>query len=333
MQLNLKQLPAHLKSKLLPIYLITGDILLLRQEAKDALRHAARSAGYTHYQRFDVEGHFDWSALTHAANHYSLFDEKIFIEFYNPDGKFDAEAGKVLSTYCENPPEEKILLINCPKLSGSQQKTRWFKSIQDKGAVLTIWPIKNHELPAWLNERLHQANFNVEKEALLYLAESTEGNLLASQQAITKLQLLFPEKKTINLHEMSMAVNDNAQFDIFELSRYCLQSNARGILRALYHLSVETEPTLVLWLLARECRSLLTMSYQLQAGQSLAQVLNSQWEIHKPLYQMALQRLTLKKLESILKKCCQADQIIKGVLPGDSWQTLTNISLELAGAL
>ncbi len=330
MQLSLKQLPIHLKNTLAPIYLITGDVLLLRQEAKDAIRQAAQRAGFVHYQRFDVEAQFDWQRLAYTANHFSLFDEKIFIEISNPEGKFDDEASKVICAYCENPPEDKILLLNCPKLTGPQQKTRWFKALQEKAIVLTIWPIKIHEFPAWLMERLKQANFTADKDALTYLAESTQGNLLASQQAITKLQLLFPEKKTIGLQEMSMAINDNAQFDIFELSRCCLQGQPREVLRIFAHLAVEAEPTLVLWLLARDCRSLLTMFYQLQQGQSMAQVLSSQWDTHKPLYQQALNRQNMKTLETLLKKCSRADQIIKGVLPGDAWQTLTDISLELA---
>lgn len=331
MQLNAQQLSQHLKGPLLPIYLISSDTPLLRQEARDAIRQAAQRLGYQQVQRLEVDTAFQWTQLMQLAQSYSLFAESTLIELHNPAAKFDAEAGKTLLAYCATPPADKLLLIVTGKLSSSQQKTRWYQEIAALGAVVVLWPVKPQELPQWIQTRLRQANLLADADSIRLLAELTEGNLLATQQAITKLRLLFPNQP-IGVKEMASACSDSAQFNVFELSQYILQGDCRSVLRVLQHLrSSDTEATLVLWLLARECRELLNMREQLQHGQTLAAVLAKQWSSLKSLYQAALKRVQVAQLQQILLACQAVDQMIKGVSPGDPWNALTRISLELAG--
>lgn len=93
---------------------------------------------------------------------------------------------------------------------------------------------------------------------------------------------------------MASVVSDHAQFNVFELSKQLLSGNRRNLIRILHQLrATGVEPTLVLWLLARECR-----------------------------------QLANKKL---LLACQEADQMIKGVTPGDPWNAIMRISLDFAG--
>lgn len=332
MQLNPLQLVQHLKSKLLPVYLISGDVPLLCQEAHDAIRKAAQTAGFTDRQRLEVESGFHWQQLTGLANSYNLFAEQTLIELHNPAAKFDKDANEVLVNYCEKPPADKILLLVTSKLSSAQQKTRWYKAISDFGAVISIWPVKVAELPQWIQTRLQQHQLKADAASIKLLAEWTEGNLLATHQAIIKLKLLYPQQ-AITVKEMAEAISDSAQFNVFELGQYILQSDCRSVLRVLSHLkSADAEPTLILWLLARECRELLHMLEELQQGKPLATVLQHQWTSLKALYQSALRRVTSAQLKKILLDCQAADQIIKGASPGNIWDRLTQISLALAGA-
>jgi len=63
MNLRPEQLAAHLaRGGLRTLYTVHGDEPLLVQEAADAVRAAARSAGYTERKVFTVAGaYFDWS--------------------------------------------------------------------------------------------------------------------------------------------------------------------------------------------------------------------------------------------------------------------------------
>ena len=195
---------------------------------------------------------------------------------------------------------------------------------------MPIWPVKAAELPGWIQARLQQTNLRADAAAVRLLAESTEGNLLATQQAVIKLHLLYPGQ-AIGVKEMSEVISDSAQFNVFELSPYLLRGDGRGVLRALHHLRAsDAEPTLVLWLLAKECRDLFGMAERLAQGQPLSAVTAGQWSTLQPLYQAALKRVNTTKLKQLLSACHAADQIIKGVAPGQVWPALTQISLDLA---
>ena len=76
MQLNQQQFIPHLKGPLLPVYLLSGDTPLLRQEARDALRQAASNAGYTNHQRFTVDtGFVDlWKSFNPRGEIYPTLD-------------------------------------------------------------------------------------------------------------------------------------------------------------------------------------------------------------------------------------------------------------------
>ena len=105
MQLRLDQLSAHLSKgagALKPVYTLYGDEPLLAQEAGDAIRTAARAAGFTERQVHTVSGaHFDWSGLLSAASEMSLFGDKQIIEIRIPSGKPGKEGSQALQQYCE----------------------------------------------------------------------------------------------------------------------------------------------------------------------------------------------------------------------------------------
>ena len=103
MQLRPDQLAAALARGLKPIYTIHGDEPLLAQEAGDAIRAAARQAGYTERKVYSVSGaHFDWSGLLGASQAMSLFADRQLIEIRIPNGKAGKDGSDALQRYCES---------------------------------------------------------------------------------------------------------------------------------------------------------------------------------------------------------------------------------------
>src|ERR1700729_4574194 len=76
LRLNADQLPAALARGLAGIYLVSGDEPLLVGEAADAIRAAARAAGYADRQVFFVDRSFNWDELRLASQSLSLFAER-----------------------------------------------------------------------------------------------------------------------------------------------------------------------------------------------------------------------------------------------------------------
>ena len=140
-KLRPEQLSQALSKQLAPIYLVSGDEPLLIQEACDAIRQAARQAGFSERELYHVDNSFEWGQLLAAANSLSLFAEKKIIELRMPNGKPGDKGGKALIEYTQSPASDNLLLVVTDKLDGATQKSKWFKAIDDAGIHVQVWPI------------------------------------------------------------------------------------------------------------------------------------------------------------------------------------------------
>lgn len=331
MELSLKQLPNHLKHSIKSIYLISGDVPLLVQEARDAIRQAAKIAGFQQRELLNIEPGFNWSQFTSLTQNFNLFSKHCLIEINNPNTKFDEHATQALTMYLQNPSHDHVIVIATGKLTTAQKKTHWYKCIKMTGVVILIWPINAHELPQWIKARCLQKGINANTDSIIMLAEATEGNLLATQQALEKLQLLFPSQ-SITCKEMAAVITDNTHFNVFDLVNYVLAGKSQHVIRVMRSLNNKgTEPALVLWALLRELRQLSHMVQQLQQNISIQQILQKEWPSRKPLLKAALSRLNMTTLNDLLLLAARTDQIIKGIIPGNPWETLLQLCLQLAG--
>ena len=92
MRLSADQLSASLARNLKGMYLVSGDEPLLVGEAADAIRAAARAAGYADRTVFFIDRSFAWDELRHASQSLSLFAERRLFELRMPGGKPDKGA-------------------------------------------------------------------------------------------------------------------------------------------------------------------------------------------------------------------------------------------------
>lgn len=293
MQLRLDQLDKHLQQPLAPVYLISGDVPLLIQEACDHLRSAATKQGFTEREIFQVETGFNWNNLTDISNTLSLFSTKQLIEL-RVNNSITEASSKVLQAYLAQPPSDKILLICTHKLDAKTQQTAWFQAINKIGITLAIWPIEKAQLPTWIAKRLAQAELQAEPAGIQLLAEHVEGNLLACAQEIEKLKLMYG-KGSLSTEAIAQAISNSSRFNIFNLTDAITTGNKKRILQILHGLKNEAiEPILVLWALARAARN-----------------------TRNP------------KQAALLKQAYRIDCMIKGLEIGNVWHELQRLSLAL----
>ncbi len=208
--MHIDQLDNHLKINLAPIYLISGDEILLVQESVEKIKHASYQKGFCDRKIYQAETGFDWTQLMESANSFSLFSEKTLIELRIPSGKITETGKKFLIEYSENPPKDKILLISAGKLSPSVKAGKWVKAIEKKGEFIPVWSITKKQLPYWIRQRLQKNNMHIDSDAVNFIVESVEGNLLVANQEIEKLRLLYGEKK-LSLDDIISATGNNAR--------------------------------------------------------------------------------------------------------------------------
>jgi DNA polymerase III subunit delta len=334
MQCRYEQLHQQLnKPVLAPIYLIFGEEIVLIQAACNAIRLAAKKAGFTDRLVFYADTHFNGTALIGCMNNYGLFADKQLLELHLSQG-YSETITQTLALYAKNPPSNKLLLIIAGKMDRRLQQTAWFKSIEQVGLVIPTWPLHPPQLLRWVAERFHAIGLKIEKAAIECLIFATEGNLLATAQTIEKLSLYFDETNNVITTDMLMqALSNNARFDPFKLADAALEGNSQRCLRILAHLKEEgVEPLLILWALSRECRLLATFAFELKLGKNLIRLFKEQhvWEKRQLLFQQALRRHTLTHCYRLLSLASRIDQLIKGIGTGHVWNTLQTLSLEIA---
>lgn len=335
MQLALAQLATCLGRGLRPLYVLTGDEPLLISEAQDAIRAAARHEGYAERCLFTAEGNFDWSQVRAEAQATSLFAARRVLDLRLPTGKPGTAGAQFLQEHARALPPELLTLLTLPRLDRTAQSSKWFQALDAAGAVINVPPVERRQLPAWLAERLARQQQSAEAETLAWLADRVEGNLLAARQEVIKLGLLFPPG-ALAAEDVRRAVLDVARFDVFQLGDAVLAGDLPRVSRVLMALEDEgVAAALVLWALTQEIRTLLRLKIGLRTGGSLPQLLRDArvWASRKTQTERALGGLTLPRLRQALLAAARADRVVKGLEPGETWDTLLQVALTIARPL
>ena len=326
-------LAGQLQKSLAPIYYVTGDEPLQLGQACDQIRAAAQRQGYTDRQVFYAERGFDWQLFGQSTSNLSLFAERKLLDIRLGGSTPGKDGAKVLQEYAQHPAPDTILLLSGDKLESAQQRSAWFTALEQSGVIVQIWPIEAAQLPPWLVQRLQQRGLVCTLETARCLADQVEGNLLAADQEIEKLALLFGQG-TLTLEQVQASVADSARFDIFNLVDEALRGEVARTARMIFGLQSEgADPVLVTWALTREIRSLTRMATGLAKGQSADAVIAQEhvWDKRKPLVKTALKRSQLIDWQGLLRHCAQTDRIAKGQMSGRVWDELLELALGVAG--
>ncbi len=339
MQVRPEQLEARLARGLERLYTVVGDEPLLAQEAGDAIRSAARTAGFSERKVFTVSGaHFDWSAVLGAAQEMSLFAERQLIEIRIPGGKPGKDGSEALQRYCTLLSDDVLTLVTLPKLDWQQAKAAWFSALDSHGATVRVETLERRALPAWIAQRLARQGQQVAageegQRCLAFFADRVEGNLLAAHQEMQKLALLYPPG-VLGYDQVEAAVLNVARFDAGKLGEAMWAGQLPRVLRMLDGLRAEGEsPVMLHWMLADELRTLARARAALDQGQPLPLALKTArvWGVKEKLFERVLPLLADHQLAHLLEAASVCDGILKGLKhpawPPEPWDALRHLVL------
>ena len=330
MRLKPEQLSSALQKGLTPVYFITGDEPLQLGEMADAVRKAARKAGFENREILSVETGFERNQLAFTADSLSIFADKKIIDLRMPSATPGAEGAKALIAYCQRLPEDTLLLITAGKLAGGALKAKWLEALDKVGIIIQVWPLEGQDLIRWLQQRMQQRGLHAETDGLRILASRIEGNLLAAAQEIEKLYVLYGAGN-LSTQQILDVVADNSRYDVYKLMDSVLSASVNRIFKILSGLRAEgIAAPVVLWAVTREARTLIRIKQALSDGQNRELVFknNQIWDKRKQLVGNALNRLSMNDLNSILVLSAKADRQIKGQQQGDAWETLLAVCLK-----
>src|ERR1043166_1689719 len=251
-------------------------------------------------------GGCDGSERSHSLASLSLFGGKKIVELRLPSGKPGAQGGEAIAQYCERPSPDILFLVSLPRLDRMSQSSAWFGALSSAGVVVDVWPVERTRLPSWIAERLGRQRQRAPREALEFLADRVEGNLLAAHQEVQKLALLAPEGE-LDVDTVREVVANVARYDAYAAGEALLGGDAGRYLRIIDGLKSEGEaPTLVLWTLSEELFALAAI----QAGTAAA-------------------RVAPQAVQGALVHAARIDRAIKGVGSGQPWDEFLKLAQTL----
>jgi DNA polymerase-3 subunit delta len=344
MRLNSDQLANFLQQqRTIPsVFLLTGDEPYQMMEAADAIRNHAKNNSYAERDVLHADASFNWNALKGISNSMSLFSEKKLIDLRIETKTPGKQGSQAIRDYLDNPPEDKILLMQMPKLVGSARNAAWVKAIETAGVLIQIWELSSPQTMAWINKQMRQQGMRATSDAVRLLTERVEGNLLAAYQEISKLKLLFHKDDSqeilIDEEQVLAAVSDSSRFSIFDLSNAVMMGDVHRVQHIHHNLKEEGVPIqLILWTLSDLSRQLYSASFNLKNGMQPTQILSRLPKPRQKPFQQAMQRMQHANWVDILKKNSDIDRLSKGQSEiankglGRVWSDLLELALILAG--
>lgn len=329
MKITYFQIEQHLVKTLSPIYLISGEEALLKQDVFQWLRKASLRANVTERIPFVLTKGMN-DELYHLLYSRSLLADKRLIEIDCRAELPDKAVAKLLMDYATNPLPENILIFNFDKLEISTLKSKWYDALDKIGISVTLWPIDRANLPGWLIQRAKKYKLTLSPEAANTIADYVEGNLIAAANTLEKLYLL--NENPISSDFIKTLMQDEGRFSIFDFSQQIIAGDAALSLRMLKSLAeIGVEPVIILWGITRELRLMAELATQIKSGVSYEKI----WQQHKifskrqPGIRRFLNRFNHEDCLQLLERAAQIDQIIKGVNNINVWNSLQLFCLRL----
>lgn len=322
--ISTEQFLARPPKTLAPLYTLYGAEPLLAMEAADALRKLAREQGYAEKEVFTVEQGFDWNSLLMSGASLSLFASQKLMELRIPTGKPGVEGSRTIEAFCNRLPQDTVTMVLLPDIDWQGQKAKWFGALQAAGTMIEGRAIERAQLPDWIAARLKRQDQIAEPDALEFLADQVEGNLLAAMQEIRKLALLVPTGN-IKLEQVKDCVLDVSRFNPFQLADAVHEGDMPRVQRILDGLQAEGEaPPLILWVLANETRQLLRAVGATRSGRPMPPKKEQQ-------LQRTARRHSKESLQAALLQAARVDRMVKGLDYSDPWLGLFQLAAALAG--
>ncbi|QUX96417.1 DNA polymerase III subunit delta [Marinomonas sp. CT5] len=320
MKVRVDQLESQLQKKLAPIYIVSGDEVLLCQEAADSIRKAGQNHQIEERLRYVADAQFDWQEVINENQSLSLFSSRRMFDIQID--KMGEKHTKALTQLSQSLSEDNVILLTLPKIDARTQKTKWFSQLESQGVFVQIWPIDANRLPTWIQQRAKTLNLSLTREAASLICERGEGNLLALSQELEKLALLHGQGVQIDVNNVLESVADSSRYSIYDLSDRLLMGKTKDAMHCLNQLIGEgVEASIILWLFNREVQTLLNLLQAMQSS-SLRQACQAEriWDKRIPYYESAMSRHNKVTLPYMQNYLALIDKSIKG-LEGPSSET------------
>jgi DNA polymerase-3 subunit delta len=331
-------LPASFSKIPSSLYLLSSNEPLLVSDWLDQARLALRQNDFEDIQTVTTESGFDWNSLLEESAMLSLFSAKKCRVIMINSGKPGQQGSKTIQTICDQLPEDMVFIFVMPALDQTTKRSSWFKRIQQVGEVSELKTLGSHQLVNWIMQRAGNKSLVIDSQSAGFLAERTEGNLLAADQELDKLSLRFGDQNTVSFEEIEQTVTQSSRYNHFLLVDACLEGKIKRAVKILDSLKDEGYLTVQLrWSLQSALEQLMSLQQAQNVGRIGPKVWQELriWSSKQRLFESALKRLKGDQIERLLQSCATLDRINKGQqqddFPDRDWRLLKAMVCRFCG--
>ncbi|MFI3244899.1 MAG: DNA polymerase III subunit delta [Ferrimonas sp.] len=329
---------AQFLPKLPTIVLVFGDDVLIRESCREQVRQQLmQKEGVEERLSLVQTSPFDWSQLLQEAQSLSLFASRRLIELELPSLKPGTEGAAALVTIAEqlSQQQDTYFLLHGPKPGREHSNSKWLKALEKVGLYVQALTPEGVHYQRWLKERAQHHQLQLPSAGFELLGRMFEGNLLAADQTMAQLGLLSAEQP-LTLDELTQLLADQSRYSVYQLTDALLAGQDAVAIKMLNQLQLEdTAPTLMAWAIGRELQLLCRLHEHLQQGRSAAESLKAEkvWPAKAPLYQGALNRLSLTQVAGAFAMVGQFEQALKldGATSQEAWLRLADLCARFNG--
>lgn len=331
MRIYHNQLDNTLKQGFKPIWLVFGDEPWQKNDALEKIKSTAKKQGFDEIIRFSIDDKYDWHELFQEYQSMSLFSSLRIIEIEFINGKIGDNGAKAITQLLTLLHQDIQLIFHGPKLDAATQKRKWFKSLEAAGCFLPLYDIEGKQLKQWLSNQARQLQLNLHTDAIDLMVVLFEGNLPALAQELQKLAILFGQQ-TISFEEAEQLVIKQAKFNPFQLIDTLLMGDLKKCLAILDQMQHDGSALgQLIWFIHKELSQLYAMLEQIEQGASSNDIFKQYriWDKKKPVYQYALNNLTLNNVEQALARLAQVDLLSKTSSDFNAFILLSDVLISL----
>jgi DNA polymerase III subunit delta len=163
----------------------------------------------------------DWAQVVNACRRYPMFSEKQVVIVKEAQQLKDIDK---LESYVDNPLPSTILVIayKDKKIDG---RTKFAKTVKEKGQLLSFKKLYENQLPDWANNMIIAKSYTIKSKALMLLVEHVGNDLNRLENEIDKLIINLKDRKDITEDDIEKYIGISKEYNVFELQNALATKN------------------------------------------------------------------------------------------------------------
>ncbi len=175
----------------------------------------------------------DWTSVVNACMRYPMFAERQVVVLKEAQHMKDIEK---LTGYLNHPLNSTVLVVSY-KDKKLDARTKFAKSIKEKGVIFSTKKIYENQLPSWIMNMVQHKGFTINQKALALLAEHIGNDLSRIQNEVEKILVNLNGRKNISEEDIETFIGISKEYNAFELQDAVAKKDFSKAIRIIQYFS------------------------------------------------------------------------------------------------